>query len=304
MAGSLDRKLAENYGALSARLRQAADYVARHPLDVTTRSLRSVAEDSGLPPATFSRMARRVGYASFEALREDVRQGLDRRAGSFHERAERLRVRHRDGGEHFPSAHMAACIGNIEALDGIDSARLEAVADRLGQARRVVLFGALGSAGIVEHMAYVAGFLSGDWQMAGRGALSLGAALAEMDDRDALLVVTKPPFARRSVRAAELGREAGAFIVLLTDSHACPALAAADEAFIVPSATPHFFSSYTATLCLLETVVGMVAARAGTATQRRVAEVEEMTRRLDEVLDGGPTTTKQKGRLQCSTTQD
>lgn len=287
MAGSLDRKLAETYGTLSARLRQAADYVAQHPLDVTTRSLRAVAEDSGLPPATFSRMARRVGYESFEALREDVRQGIDRRIGSFHERAERLRARHREGHESFLAVHSADCVANIERLSrGLDPARLEAVAGRLGAARRVVLVGALGSAGILEHVGYAASFLASDWQVAGEGGVSLGAALAGLGPQDAVLVLTKPPFARRSIRAAELAREAGAFTVVLTDTHACPALAVAHESFIVPSRSAHFFSSYTATLFLLETILGMIAGRAGDAARERVAEVEAMNRRLDEVRDG------------------
>ncbi|MFP4275415.1 MAG: MurR/RpiR family transcriptional regulator, partial [Paracoccaceae bacterium] len=144
MQGPLDTKLAARYGALSARLKQAADYVVENPLDATTRSLRAVANDSGLPPATFSRMARAIGYGSFEDLREDMRRSLGRRVSSFSQRAERLRADHGGDTGAFLSAHMEACIAKIRSLGtGVDPSRLEATVEALHRARRVVLLGGL-----------------------------------------------------------------------------------------------------------------------------------------------------------------
>jgi len=280
-------KLAATYRTLSARLRQAADYVVENPVDATTRSLRAVANDSGLPPATFSRMARAIGYDSFEDLREDMRCSLGRRVSSFSQRAERLRADHGDSVTAFLSAHMEACVGNIRGLGtGIDPDQLDATVESLHGARRVVLLGGLGSTGVVEHLSYVANFFTESWSMAGRGGASMGSALGGLGPEDAVILVTKPPFATRPIRAAELAREQGACVVVITDTHACPALPFASHSFIVQSESPHFFSSYTATLFLLETIAGLLAVRAGPEGQRRIAAVEERNRRLEEVRDG------------------
>lgn len=216
-----------------------------------------------------------------------MRRQIDQRVNSFADRADRLRRDTGRAGEDFLGAHVEACQANLAALViDIDRERLERTVARLHRARKVVLFGALGSTGIVEYMAYIARFLTDKWQVAGRMGASMGSGLTRMDQRDALIVVTKPPHARMALRAVELAREQGAFVVLITDTHAGPALRRADETFLVGSDSPHFFSSYVATICLVETIVGMLARRAGPRAADRIGEVETLNRRLEEVGDG------------------
>jgi len=284
---SFEQRLSRNFDGLSEKLRQAGEYVAAHPVDTATRSLRAVANDSGLAPATFSRFARAIGYRSFEDLREAMREKIGERVNSFAERAERLQAAHEAGETGFFEAHLGACQSNLEALRrDIDHALLEQAVDRLHGARNVLVFGALGSTGIVEYLAYMAHFCTGKWAIGGRMGASLGAALAGLDARDALLVITKPPFSTRSIEAARIAAAQGVCVVVVTDSHACPALRHAAAGFVVPSDSPHFYSSYVATLVLAEAMVGMLVSRAGPAARARIARVEESSRRLGETWDG------------------
>ncbi|SEL44611.1 transcriptional regulator, RpiR family [Roseovarius azorensis] len=287
MPGAFEQRLAENYEALSEKLRRAGEYVAAHPVDTATRSLRAVAQESGLAPATFSRMARALDYASFEELREVMRAKIGRRVNSFAERAERLQAAHATGEMAFFDAHLAACQGNLQTLSQeIDRDLLEQAVDRLHRARHVVLVGALGSTGIVEYFAYMANFVSANWAMAGRMGASVGSGLTDLDARDVVVVVTKPPFSMRAIRAAEAAQAQGAYVVVITDTHACPALRHAGAGFVVPTDSPHFYSSYVATMVLVETMVGMLVSRAGPEARTRIGRIEESNRRLQEVWDG------------------
>lgn len=279
-------KLAEGYSGLSAQLRRAADYASSHPIDIASRSLRSVAAESGISPSTFSRMAKALGYPSFEDLREELRRAITAAPDSFSARAGRLQADHAGSDHGFVDAHMSACIANIDTLyRQIDRDMLAEMALRLQQADRVVLVGSLGSTAIVEHMAYIANFFCTGWQLAGRAGASLGSALVDLGPRDAMILVTKPPFAARGLRAVEQASAQGVYTVVITDSHACPALPQADAHVIVPSDSPHFFSSYTATLVLAETLVGLLATHGGAGATERIAVVEERNRRLEEVWD-------------------
>ena len=103
---------------------------------------------------------------------------------------------------------------------------------------------------------------------------SLSADMAGLDERDAALILTKAPYAKRSVLAAEMAAETGAYVLVVTDSHSCPALEFASAHFIVPTESPQFFSSYVATLVLIETLVGMLVVRAGVEARARIREVE------------------------------
>ncbi|SLN44763.1 DNA-binding transcriptional regulator HexR [Roseovarius litorisediminis] len=285
--GTFEQRLAEKYDGLSKRLREAGDYVAENPINTATRSLRSVATDAGLAPATFSRLARVLEYETFEEIREVMRHKIDRRVNSFADRADRLRQGHESGTLNFFEAHCGACLQNIQTLsESIDVHQLNDTVDRLYQSRKVLILGALGSTGIAEYMSYMANFLSDNWHMAGRMGASLGSGLAGLDERDALIIVTKPPFARKSILAAEVARQSGAYVVVITDSHNCPALRHANSGFLIATESPHFYSSYVATVFLVETIIGMLAGRVGPDATKRIAEVENRNRRLEEVRDG------------------
>ncbi len=131
-------------------------------------------------------------------------------------------------------------------------------------------------------MSYMANFLTDNWHMAGRMGASVGSALTGLGRDDSLVIVTKPPFARKSILAAQQARELGVFVVVITDSHTCPALATADAGLLVPTRSPHFFSSYVATLFLVETIIGMLAGRSGSEAAARIAEVETRNRKFEE----------------------
>lgn len=285
--GSFEQRLARKYDGMSQRLREAGDFIAKNPVSTATRSLRSVAGEAGLAPATFSRLARVLEYESFEQLREVMRRRIDRRVNSFADRAGRLQHGHESGTLDFLTEHWQACLGNLQAFaDSIDAAQLNATVDRLHQSRKVLVLGALGSTGIAEYMSYMANFLTDNWHMAGRMGASLGGGLTGLDEQDALVIVTKPPFARKALLAAEVARQNGVYVVVITDNHACPALRHAHSGFLVKSESPHFYSSYVATVFLVETLIGMLASRVGPDATLRIAEVENQNRQLEEVRDG------------------
>lgn len=256
--------------------------MSRNPVDTASRPLRSVAQESGIAPATFSRLAKALGYESFDALRESLRRRIGEQVHSFADRAHAIQV-----GDSFAETHAAACCENLGALmRGMDIDKLNAAADRLHAARRVYLFGALGATGIVEYLSYLAHFCSDKWVLVGRQGSSLGGGLIDIGAEDALIVVTKPPFSSRARHAAELAHDQGAYVMTITDTLSCPTLQKSATTFIVPTESPHFYSSYVATLALLEILIGLVVGRAGPDARDRIAKVEQSNRRLDEVFDG------------------
>ncbi|MGR3321498.1 MAG: MurR/RpiR family transcriptional regulator [Pseudooceanicola sp.] len=285
MLSSFEERLVSNYDGLSARLREAGDYIAANPLDTATRSLRAVADHSGLAPATFTRLAKALDYENFEELREGMRRQLGRRQASFATRADVLRTATGADRDSLIARTRDACIHNIEQLtEELDPARVDEIAVRLHAARRVVLLGGLGSTGIAEYAAYMGSFLGDNWTAAGRMGASVGAALSELDKRDALIVFTKPPFSATSIRAAEFAHDRGVYVLVVTDTYACPALRHATARIIVPTESPNFFSSYVATMFFVETLMAMIATHAGPAATERIADVEGANRALGEVV--------------------
>lgn len=279
-------RLSAKYADLSEALRLAADYLAANPTALATRPLRSAARESGISPAAFSRLARALDYTDINELREEIRSQIDRRVTNFATRAERLYSDHQSDSGTFIEAHLAACQANLQNfVDTLDRAALDEATQRLDAARKVLLLGALGSTGVIEYLSYMASFCADNWAMASRMGSSLGSGITGLGPQDVVLIVTKPPFAARAIAAAELAREKGAYVILITDTLGCPALKHASVRFIVPTDSPHFYSSYVVTLFLVETLIGMLVSRSGPAARARIADVEAANRVLAEVWD-------------------
>lgn len=283
-ADTIETRINAHYAGLSAKLRAAADFVAEHPVEVATRSLRSVAQASGVSPATFSRLARALGFADYEALREAGRTAVGQRIAPFSERARALRRSGAGQSATDPFELQArACASNITYLEQtLSGATLDAAVSSLHAAGRVLLIASMGSSGIVEYFGYQAQWFLSNWVVAGRHGVSTAASLARMSRGDAVLVLVKAPYARRSIAALAQAREIGLSTVVITDAHSSPALAYADHAFVVPTQSPNFFSSYVATLVLLESMMTMLLHRAGPEAETRIRETEDTVARLGE----------------------
>ncbi|MEO0484891.1 MAG: MurR/RpiR family transcriptional regulator [Pseudomonadota bacterium] len=283
-AATIEERIIRHYAGLSDKLQVTADYVAENPINIATRSLRSLASESGVSPATFSRLARAIGYDDYEAMREDARAAVGRRMDSFSQRAQALRATAspRDTRTHLHK-QAEACISNIEALErDVNAQTLERAVDALHHARKVLLIGSLGSSGFADYFGYLANWFKKEWMIAGRNGTGLAAAIAGLGQDDVVLAIAKAPYARRTIASLKAAAAKGSAIVVITDSHASPALEFCDFGFVVPTESPQFFSSYAATLVFLESIVTMLLARAGDEAEDMIRETETQIHALGE----------------------
>ncbi len=282
-SASIEDRISGQYAGMSAKLRKAADYVAGNPVDVATRSLRAVATTSGVSPATFSRLARALGYDDYEAMREAGRAAVGQKLIPFSERAHSLRSGQSQRAAEMLHQQATACAANIAYLDqNIPNEKLEAAAEALHRAGTVLLIGSMGSAGLIDYLGYQAQWFLPNWRVAGRNGTSTAGALARMGQGDAVFVLSKTPYAARSIHALKEARAKGLATVVVTDSHSSPALQFADHPFVVPTESPSFFSSYTATLVLIETFISLLLTKSGPEAEDQIRKTEDQIRRLGE----------------------
>jgi DNA-binding MurR/RpiR family transcriptional regulator len=277
---SLQTAIAEHYANLSDTLQSVADFIIDNGFAVATRSLRSVAQESKLSPSSFSRLARAIGFPDYEALREQARKELASSANRISDKAKQL---HDDAELPLLPRQVKACVSNIQALlTDITSQELEDTVDSLAAARNVIIVGALGSAGFADYFSYLTSWFDGNWSVAGRNGVTLASSLTRINKQDVLIVISKSPYAKRSVMAAEIAAEHGATVIVITDRHTFPGIKHAQHVFIQQIESPQFFASYAATIVLIETLSGMLLARAGAHAVNEIQQVIEQNRRLDE----------------------
>ncbi len=291
MTAHIQNRIATSYDGLSDQLKRAADFVLENPVDVASRSMRSLARRTSISPATFSRLSRELGFEDYDQLREACRAAMTHsESESFFERAVRLQQMSETApsdGASFFARQMQASVSNMETLtQQVDGRILDQIVETLIGAERVIVSGQMSSAPFAEYMYYLACWASSNWQLANQSQASAGIALENLGAGDVFLLITKSPYATRSIAELQRAKSKGARVILLTDSHKCPALSSADLFVIVPTGSPQFFSSYIATTLIIETIIGMLVMRGGEAARKRIASVEATNRQIGEYWFG------------------
>lgn len=276
--------IALHHADLTPQLRVAADYVAQHPTEIATRSLRTIASQVKLSPPTFTRLAKALGFDGYEQLRELCRSDLKHQSNALAERAKNLQQRKDSSQEqHLLYQHSDAVIENINNLvSHIKLDKLEHITTTLSDARRVFLIGALSSASFAAFWGYISGMAFNHWHVVMEGGGDLASTMSNLDQQDVVIIISKEPYAKWPVLAAKEIHARPGRLIVLSDTVRCPCIQYADDYLVVTDESPQFFSSYVAMLVLIETLMGMVVAKAGDDTPKRIEDIVQNNYRLGQ----------------------
>lgn len=288
LATKLEERISVHYGDLSAGQKLAADFIVSNPFEVATRSMRSIAALSDLSPATYTRLARAVGFEDYDELKSLCVSSVNRnKVVSFYDRAVQLTDATQNDQKNFFFRQASASVQNIEEMiQSLETDKLLEIVEVLAQAPRVGVAGALASSGFAHYMSYIGGWCRPNWFALGNEMLGSGFILRDLEKEDVVFMITKTPNSQRSMSALKFAHENGNKIILITDTHKCPAIAYAHHFIVVPTDSPQFFSSYVATTVLLETIIGMLVTKMGDVAHTRIASIEDTNRQIGEYWSG------------------
>ncbi|WP_350335543.1 MurR/RpiR family transcriptional regulator [Coralliovum pocilloporae] len=277
------KRLVAELPALTPELKKAAAYLVENPNTIGVTSMRELATNAGVKPNTLVRMARAVGFDSYEAFREPFRQ--DVRSGgreNFQDRARWLQSLGRGGKMAGLYAETArAAISGIEHLyTQNDAASLQAAADAVLKARSTYVLGVGVAHAPAENFAYLASMAVDTVQSIPRSGSLPTDDLARAGQGDVLLAMTFKPYRWEVVEAVKLAHEQGVAVIGFSDSPASPILHGAAHQFILETDSPQFFTSTVALTAMLETLMGFVIAAAGDDV---VANIERFHKRRHEL---------------------
>ena len=278
--------LTRSYDDLPPRLQAAARWVLDHPADVALLGTREQAKRAGLPPATLTRLAQRLGLAGYDVLRQAFAATLRRRPETFHGRAGELVARHGAQGDAALVTDTFDALGaHLKDLSTPEAiARLVRATDLIAAANRVFCFGLRSAFPAAFMLDYVRNLLGAASVLAdaagGRGV----DALRGIGPDDLLFAVSVKPYTRLTLEAARFARDQGATLVALTDSALSPLARIADAAVLVRTETPSFFHTMTPAFAAVECLAALTAARQGGRAPEALARSEKQLAAFDTYL--------------------
>ncbi|MDF3849365.1 MurR/RpiR family transcriptional regulator, partial [Achromobacter denitrificans] len=216
--------LQEKLEHLPPELQRAARWVAAHPAEVGLWSMRRQAQALGVAPATMLRLARAVGFSSYEDFRLPFQQAL---AGQgkpgLRDRAAALQAAAGEPaapGHDVLTEYQVQAIGSVCALN--PPSAFDAAVQTLLEARQVGFLGTRSAFGIAFQMRYA-------YQLVRRNSVlidGLGGAPAEQADNlgasDALIVISQAPYPTATVQLARQAAQRGVALIALTDDPLSP----------------------------------------------------------------------------------
>jgi DNA-binding MurR/RpiR family transcriptional regulator len=261
----IGKLFAEHFKGMPPQMRIAARWIADHPTDVALLSMREQARRARVALPTLSRLALRLGFSGFEALKS-IHAGhvRDQNAGFRGLAANLLRTRRGQKDDDFIAGHMAALAEHVAALNSPDAVKsLRRAAASIADAEKVFCLGLRSSFPPAFMFHYIRSLFGADSVLIdGAGGTGVD-ALRTIAPRDILLAVSVSPYTRQTLDAANFAAQRKVSIVALTDSILSPIAQLASLSVIVSTQTPSFFHTMTPAVAAVECIAALVARRRG-----------------------------------------
>ena len=278
---SLDDRLADASGSLSAAERRVAEVVVADRELVAFGTVARIAERAGTSGATVVRFADRLGYSGFRGLQESVRADLSHRLLPA---AARIR---RPVSDDLVGGLGRSVAASLErTLRHLDPAEVDrAVRLLAGRRRRVFVMGGDAGSGVAHQVSVHLSMLREGVEELVGGAVEVGRTIARSGPDDVLVVIDLPRYDRAVLDVVAWARGRGLRRIAVTDSSLSPVAAGADVVLTVQSHDVGPFDSYVSALAVGEVLVAGVAVRMGRSAVDRLDALESVWVDTDALSD-------------------
>lgn len=262
---------------LSKKLTHVARFALDNPDRIAFDSMRAIASDCDVSPATLQRLAKALDYESYAALRAAFQTSVSNGRG-FGARVGRLRNSFGDTSSSELIRDLTESVhGNLATTaDLLDAEAIDAFAKSVHQSRCTYLL-ASGSLYWLSGLMEVTGSMALPNFVALHGGLvDLTERLAVIDEADSMLVFSVSPYAVQTTRAVQYAHSKGAKIFAVTDRPSSPLVPYADTTFYAPTTSPHYYPSLVSVLFMIETLLAAAASVADVSSDARLREIEKI----------------------------
>ena len=258
--------------SLPMRLQEVGRFVAANDYDATTRSMRELATAAGADPASFTRLAKALGYSGWDELRAALTEA--RRPAQSSPFSGRTEAQRRG-----PNSDTLLITAKLEAeaagLARISPGSIAGAAKALHAARRIWIAGFRSCRSVAELLNYELRLFRPDevHLVGGSGPEDLD--LGAFRSGDAVVVIGFAPYSRASVLSARAAHDQGAKLIAIADAVSAPMAEGADHLLLYEAASsPGFFPSLTGAIAIAQSLAAVTFSCGGSSAKRRLKATE------------------------------
>lgn len=272
----LDKLITSQFSALTPKLQAAARYILDNPKEVALQSMRSVAANANLQPASMLRLAKELKFDSYDTLRAVYVDWLSSQDASFVQRASQLRQKSSNDGTNGLLAEIFNKeLANLDKALGKENHKAFDLAQRmLKSADRIYIFGIRSLYPAAFYLNYVCQTFSDKTRLVDGTAYTFVDDIRRIDKSDVLVVFSSDPYTNLSVDVANYARERRAKIIAITDSIVSPIAQMASISIVATNSGPSLFPSILPAIAISQTLGALMLANAGEDAMAELSAVE------------------------------
>lgn len=286
----INKLVEQKFTSLSPRLQQAARYVIDHPDEVALSSMRTVAGLADVDPSSMLRLARELGFASYDGFRDRYRELLLAGSATWTGRARRLRDRK-------PAPEIAELVREIARQDqhNLQHAfsedaigKIEQATRIFMQARRVYVIGLRSLFPVAFYFHYVCRLFSTKTVLLTGTGGTLADDLRFLEEEDALIAFSYRPYARDAVRAVDYARAKKSKVIAITDSKVSPIARLADIAIVVSNVSASLLPTILPSLGVAQALATAILSESDESAMRQIGRSEQQLQSFSVYIDDAP----------------
>ncbi|MGB3290534.1 MAG: MurR/RpiR family transcriptional regulator [Burkholderiaceae bacterium] len=279
---ALSARIRGEFSGMTPQFRVGAKYLLDFPNEVPIASMRKVAAQAGVQPATLVRLAQSLGYPGWDDLKSVFAQSLRQAPTAYADQARKL-VRGRNPGDALGRA-VATQAGNLKRLEQDNAQRLPVAVQLLSKARQVHVAGFRASFAPAFTFQYLYRLFRPSVTALRADAGTLEMELRAIARDDVVVIIGFAPYSQEAMRVAQAARMAGSRILAICDSVVAPIALDADCVLVFSTETHSFFPSSAAAVTLVEILIEQLLAKAGKPAIDGIASAEDQLHRSGAYL--------------------
>ena len=262
---------------LSPRRRQLISPVLDNPKEFVLLSARALADKLNVDAATAVRIVLRMGFGSYREFQRFLHDLAMSQATGL-DMMQTSQAKGSSLAAHVQEAVDQAITNAQQLRNSLEPDRVAALAKRIRDARRILIFGgdlAASLAGFFGYHLRILGFTA----VEGHGTGDTIHLAQTAGKKDLVIAISFRRGLRETVAAMQEAKANGCYCVGITDTHISPIARFSDECFIASVDTPAFGNSYAAPMCLIDGIVAAAShcQRAGRESVLERAAEEQRT---------------------------
>lgn len=261
------------------------DFVIDHLEEACFMTSTDIAVRLGVSESSVIRFTRSMGYSGFidfqKSIRKDYTENAYSISNTVHVPYERLKMSMEHSGEDYMEEFAKNTEKNIASVLKDNGRELyDAATEILLNSNRKYIVATRANTGVSSYFYLLLKHMLPDVYMANNAAVSLIDQMIDISENDCVIIVSFPRYSQLDKLAAEMAKDAGARIIVITDRPNALLTPYADVVFTAGIDSNMFFNSYIGVNFLMESICASLSSKIGTGNEEKLKKVDLYLNRI------------------------